>query len=100
MKKCCICGKTPQWHHQIMRGGRALNEAWAILPLCPEHHDQVNHQKLHQLMDWVALNRATKKQLDDCSHIMKYKRRRAWLNSIYGEFRSEKIRNHYANIDF
>lgn len=100
MKSCCVCGKPPQWHHQFVYGGKAINEAWAILPLCKTHHDQVNHRHFHQLMDWVALNRATDEELEKYSRVMGYKGRRSWLNRQYGEFRSETIAAHYADLVF
>lgn len=53
-----------------------------------------------QLMDWVVLNRATDGELEKYSRVMNYKSKRAWLNGVYGQFRSEKIAEYYADIDF
>ena len=100
MKQCCVCGKTPQWHHHIIFGGKALNEAWNIVPLCPFHHAQVNVRELYQLIEWVVLNRATDDELDDYSRIMNYKQKRVWLNRKYGTFAAKDIAKHYAHIDF
>lgn len=98
MKTCCVCGATPQWHHQIISAGKSLNKAWAILPLCAAHHRSVNRRKIHQLMDWVVLNRATDSEIEACSSIMNYKARKKWLNKQYGEFCSKKIAQYHEDI--
>jgi len=87
MKQCCLCGKKPcQFHHNLLFGGKAVNEAWAILPICKEHHDQANNINMRRLLDWVILNRGTDEDLKRFSKVMNYCSRRTFLNRCFGKF--------------
>jgi len=99
MKVCCFCGNDkPQWHHNLIHGGRQVQEVWAILPLCKSCHDQVNIKSFRRLADWVMWNRAPHEAIDKYSNVLNYKAHKEHLNSMFGEFRSEKIKALYANL--
>ena len=97
MKTCCVCGEVPQWHHAIIHAGSAVNEAWAIVPLCAKHHKEVNKKSVQDVIEWVAMNRATPEELTILSSVIDYKSKLTWLNSKYGDFTAKKIPYHYAN---
>jgi hypothetical protein len=78
MKKCCLCGKRPQWHHAIIISGRQLNEKWAIVPACEEHH----RDSLEKL-ELIALNRATHEELQAISKAIDFFQRRSYLREKY-----------------
>jgi len=67
MHKCCYpeCGKVPQWHHVWLYGGKQIDETWAVVPACPEHHNQATphkngyKQEVREYFEWVSLMRAT-----------------------------------------
>jgi len=98
MKQCCLCGKKPaQWHHNLLFGGKAVNESWVILPLCKEHHDSVNSINMKRLLDWVMLNRGNKEDLERFSKIMNYRDRLIFLNSKFGQFSPRNLRVIFRN---
>lgn len=84
-KKCCITGSMSgkiDWHHNLIFGGRQVNEKWCILPLSKEVHDNI--VKYKEQCDWIMLNRATDDELDQYSKVINYKQLRERLNKIYG----------------
>lgn len=97
MEQCCICGKSPQWHHNFEYGRKAINEAWCILPLCIVHHKDVREINYRRLLDWCMLNRATDTELSKYSRAMDYKAKRKWLNILFGEYSPRKLKEHYQN---
>lgn len=100
MSECCICGGSPQWHHNFEYGRKAINEAWCILPLCRTHHDMVRWVPFRRLLDWAMLNRATDEELLKYSRVMNYKSKRTWLNIIFGEFSPRKMRELYKSTEY
>ena len=97
-KECCFCGnKIPQLHHNLIYGGRQVNEVWTFLPLCKKCHDSVNHINVRRLADWCMLNRGTDEELQKYSKVMDYKAKRKWLNILFGEYSPRKLKEHYAN---
>lgn len=95
MQQCCVCGKTPQWHHHFEYARKALNVWWAILPLCAQHHDMARFTQFRRLLDWAMLNRAPDEELEKYSRVMDYKGRRGYLNTVFGKFSPRKMREHY-----
>lgn len=37
--------RNPEWHHPWTYGGKQINELWAIVAGCTEHHDRVNKDR-------------------------------------------------------
>ena len=96
MQQCCLCGSEhKQFHHNFEYARKALNEAWCILPLCPEHHEMVRNINVRRLLDWAMLNRATDADLKRYSRVMDYKARRDWLSVMFGEFSPRTLRSHF-----
>lgn len=89
-KYCCLtnvdtgddCDGKIEWHHNLIFGGRQLNEPWAILPLCKHHHDNIVRVK--ELVTWIMLNRASDQQLKEVSKAIPYINMRERLNKLYG----------------
>lgn len=100
MDECCVCGKTPQWHHNFEYARKAVNEAWCILPLCATHHQMVRQVPFRRLLDWAMLNRATLVDLARYSKAMDYKARRDWLNKVFGDFSPLKMRQLYYSGEY
>ena len=74
--------------HTLIYGGRQVDTAWAIIPLCSKAH-AVNHFQDGGDLDkeinlWIALNRATDEELLAVSKATPYMRERARLNRKYG----------------
>jgi len=97
-KECCFCGSPhPQLHHNLLYGGRQVNEAWTFLPLCKTCHDKINNVKLRRLGDWAMFNRATKEDLTRYSRVMDYTARLKFLNGFFGQFSPRKMRDLYTS---
>jgi hypothetical protein len=83
MKKCCLCGNPKvQWNHAIIYKGRQLNEKWAIVPACEDHHDHKNREYIERLQ-LIALNRASIEQLQAISKAFDFIQRRDYLRGKY-----------------
>lgn len=85
------CSGRITFEHAIIYGGRQLQRAWAIVSVCAKGHEVDNWQDAHTMDKnmniWVALNQATDAELAEVSKAVDYKRRREYLNEIYGEYR-------------
>jgi hypothetical protein len=89
-RQCCRCGSLTriEWHHVIIFAGRQLQEKWAIVPTCEECHRLVNTvQEVKDYFLWVALNRATDKEMFFISKVISYSRMRELLNKKYAKER-------------
>ena len=92
MKKCARacegnCGGRITWEHVIIYGGRQLDEAWAIIPLCEYHHDVNTYQDIGDLNKeknlWIALKQAPPGRLKALSKAIDYEKRLDYLNKKY-----------------
>lgn len=82
MSKCIYdgCPGTPEFEHVWVYQGRQINERWAILPVCYEHHRGKLLDKRYN--EFKSLQRATEEELSrypkkDWKQIKKY------LDSVY-----------------
>ncbi len=74
-KKCCLaelgdCGGRIEWHHVIIYAGKQLQEKWAIVPACHDHHYRA--AELNEYFLFVVLSRATLRELRDVSKAVNY----------------------------
>lgn len=84
------CDGRITWEHAIIFAGRQLNEKWAIIPLCEYHYGvgkyldggDLNKEKNR----WIALNRATREELNRISKARDYISYRDQLNEKYGNY--------------
>lgn len=86
-KRCCITGTTSgkiDWHHNLIFGGKQVNEKFCILPLSKEVHDKIVQYK--ERCNWIMLNRATDDQLRKYSKVVPYIEMRDKLNKKYGVY--------------
>ena len=85
--KCCITGSklNIQWHHNLIFGGKRVNEIFAILPVTAEvhRHEAVHKDELNRIM----LNRATDEELERYSRAIDYKKLRDRLNEAHNSKR-------------
>lgn len=80
-RKCCLCGSpTVQLHHNMIHGGRQVNEKFAILPLCPSCHAIEKRKDIHDKLDRIMLSRATDEELKKYSKIINWVKRKKELN--------------------
>ena len=67
-RKNKYCKGRITWEHCFIYAGRQINEKWAIIPLCEWHHGVGIHQNVNgmdkRINQYIALNRATEKDLD------------------------------------
>ena len=65
MKKCALCEeRLVEWHHVFIYAGRQISEAFAIVPACRAHHDQVkSDRRIKEAFERIALSRATDEEL-------------------------------------
>lgn len=65
MEKCCICGVRDgvQWHHNLIFGGKAIQEWWAILPVCFTHHLLADTREIRSQLNRIMRERSEDKLL-------------------------------------
>lgn len=96
-RDCKECRGRITWEHTLIYGGKQIDEAWAIIPLCEYHHAVNQFQDGGDLQKeinvWIALNRATDEELEKYSKAINYKLKREQLNKKYGGiYNSDKRR--------
>jgi hypothetical protein len=78
--RCCLndedCSGRIEWHHAINYRTQ-LNERWAIVPTCYNHH--YGGKEYLERLELVALERATIEQLQAISKAVNYIQRRDYL---------------------
>ncbi len=83
-----VCAGSITWEHTLTYGGSKIQEKWAIIPLCEKYHGvnwfQDSGLMVKEINVWVALNRATDKELLAKSKVIPYLREKARLNAKYG----------------
>ena len=80
-KSCVVGGECDgriEFHHNLIYGGRQVNEKFCILPLCHYHHAHIAYFKEH--VDRIMLNRATDEELRRYSKATDYIALRDRLN--------------------
>lgn len=63
MKRCVYCGspKDIEWEHSWIYAGRQINEWWAIVPLCRDHHrGKYASAKVKRYGKWHSIMRGLK----------------------------------------
>lgn len=60
------CDHGIVWHHAWLYAGKQIDEAWAIVGLCPKHHETVHSNlKAKEIVHLKSLKRATKEDLEE-----------------------------------
>ena len=87
-KKCCITNLPGniEWHHNLIFGGKQVNEKFCILPLNKEIHRNI--VKYKEQCDWIMLNRATDEELKKYSKVINYLELKKKLNQKYGLYQN------------
>lgn len=87
------CAGRVTREHAMYYAGKKIQEKWAIIPCCAQHHgvDQFQDgpgEAPKIVREWVALNRATDRELMAVSKATDYLKRKDLLNSAYGVWKS------------
>ena len=86
-KKCCVTGSTSEkidFHHNLIFGGRQVNEKFCILPLAKSIHDNI--VKYKEICDWIMWSRANEDEIRRYSKANNYIRTRDILIGKYGKY--------------
>ena len=80
--RCCypLCSGPAELHHVFTYAGRQINEKWAIIPLCYQHHRGGDLDQ--DYCKYTSLLRATEDDLKKYPRI-NWKQLRIKLNSIF-----------------
>lgn len=76
-KRCSLsalgdgCHPKIEWHHNLIYGGKQVQEKWCILPLCKYHHDTLN-SRTKELLTHLMVTRATDDELKRYSKVINY----------------------------
>lgn len=74
MKSCCVadswCSGRIEWHHALIYASKRVNEKWAILPLCQQHHKSEASNRV--AINKVMVQRATYEELAKYSKAIDY----------------------------
>lgn len=93
MTRCAIkgCGRPAEWHHALQFQGRQVQEVFAIVPACPEHH--TGKGKNDRLWAYLALYRFRIAPVDIRAKYIKsdWELRYDFLQGLYGP-----IANHFT----
>lgn len=90
-KKCCIphfefvCSGRIEFHHNLIYGGKQVQEKDFILPVCHAHHVQEKKKSIKDRLNWVMLKRGSTRLIDAYSKVINWKHEQQRLNKIYGE---------------
>lgn len=89
MKFCCLCGTSnPEWEHCWIYAGRQINEWWAIIPLCYDHHrGRMSGHETKERGKYISLKRAMEKgeDLNQFYPRVDWGQQFIYLTSKYGE---------------
>lgn len=77
-----LTGKLLEWEHVMYWKGSQLQRKWCIIPICWLVHRGGKLDK--EINEWIALNRASDSELEEISKAVDYKKKRKYLNNIYG----------------
>lgn len=87
-KICCIkdemCSGRIEWHHNLIFGGKQVNEKFCILPVCHFHHEHEKNSIIGEKLDYIMWSRATPEQIKYYSKAKDYQRDFNRLKQIYG----------------
>lgn len=80
--------RVVEWEHALTAKGKQLQKRYAIVPICWWAHRGPGMNK--EINIWIALNRASDTELAELSSLggRDYFRYRAYLNAIYGVYKS------------
>lgn len=88
--RCCVTGEFGtrydpiEWHHNLIYGGKQVQEKFAILPLKRSLHAQANAKTLRDRLNWVMLSRATWGQLQQYSKAVDLQFELNRLETLFG----------------
>ena len=87
------CAGRVTREHAMYYAGKKIQEKWAIIPCCAQHHGVDLFQDgpgeaPKDAREWVALNRATESELKSISKVTNYHHRKEYLNGVYGLWKS------------
>lgn len=89
-RRCAISGQKGtrhdpiEWHHNLIYGGKQVQEKFAILPIKRSLHRDADNKQLRAQLDWIMWNRATPEQLARFSKAKNYAMYLMTLNCVYG----------------
>lgn len=64
------CEGRVQWHHNLIYGGKRMNDWWSILPVCEKHHRK--ESKYKDTLNLVMCDRAPFDELLKYSKVINY----------------------------
>lgn len=91
-KVCAVTGDRGtrtdpiQWHHNLIFGGKQVQEKFCILPIKRSIHFKANDKTVKARLDWIMLSRATEEQLTHYSKAIDRRFELAMLSEVYGRW--------------
>lgn len=89
-KSCCIpnfefsCSGRIEFHHNLIYGGKQVNEKDFILPLCHAHHALEKNKSIKDRLNWVMLKRGSTRLIEAYSKSTNWAFEQERLNKLYG----------------
>lgn len=75
-----------EWHHNLIFGGKQVQEKFCILPIKRSIHAKANDKVVKGRLDWIMLSRATPAQLTQYSKAIDRHFHLAVLQKLYGHY--------------
>ncbi len=88
-KVCCIpdfefpCSGRVEFHHNLIYGGRQVQEKDFILPLCVAHHAKEKNKSIKDRLNWVMLKRGSMRLVEAYSKVINWAFEQERLNELY-----------------
>lgn len=89
-KFCCIphfefpCSGRVEFHHNLIYGGRQVQEKDFILPVCTLHHAKEKSKSIKDRLNWVMLKRGSQRLIEAYSKSTNWAFEQQRLNKLYG----------------
>lgn len=88
--KCCIadfseCKGRIEIHHNMIFGGRQVDDVWTLLPLCHRHHELEKYPEVKERLNYIMLQRASDAQISPYCKVIPYLDMKYRLQKIYAK---------------
>lgn len=95
-KKCCfifehLCSGKIEWHHNLIFGGRQVQDKRFIMPICQNIHDKARNTLIKELLDLIMLDNLSYDELKEISKGVNYTQRRTYLRNKYQDLRENSV---------
>jgi hypothetical protein len=87
-KKCCFtfehtCSGKIEWHHNLIFGGKQVQDKRFIMPICQNVHDIARNIQVKEMLDLIMLSKLSNEEIRAISKGINYAQRLKYLKTKY-----------------